>query len=170
MILLLSAFVPMSARLSSRLTRRTPNLFDLTSSCNHKCATSMCLMLPIPCRWRMCCYAFASMINTGFTAKPSHISCSGPPSLLTLTMLLLTVVLLLLLVMIFCFLVHAFKRCRPTSATPAFDDFLVSLSPSQSESNKTVTSELVLGFKNLDPLSLSLQLPNESLRFGEAVL
>ena len=47
-IILLSAFVPMSARLSSLWTRRTVSPFDLTSSCNHKCATSMWFILPIP--------------------------------------------------------------------------------------------------------------------------
>ena len=50
MLVLPSAFVPMSARLSSLLTRRTLNLSDMTSSCNHKCATSMCFILPILCR------------------------------------------------------------------------------------------------------------------------
>ena len=43
-IVLLIAFVPMSTRLASLLTRRILNLFDLTSSCNHKCATSMWLI------------------------------------------------------------------------------------------------------------------------------
>ena len=35
------------------------------------------------------------------------------------------------------------KRGRPTTATPALDDFRISLSPAQSESGKTVTSELM---------------------------
>ena len=49
----------------------------------------------------------------------------------------------------------------PTTATPALDDFLVSLSSAQSESEKTVTSEL-MSPENLDPVSLCLQVPNES--------
>ena len=110
----------------------------------------MCFIVPIPCRWRMCSVASASMINTGFTAKPR--SCSGPFASA------------LLLAMIFCFLVYAFKGCHPTSATPALDDFLVSLSPAQSGPVKYVTSEAMC------PNSKLLQVPNESLQFGKAVL
>ena len=72
-----------------------------------------------------------------------------------------------LLLMIFCFLVYAFKRCRPTAA---LNDLSDSVSSAQSESEKTVTSELVSEFENLDPLSLTLQVPNKTLQFGKAVL
>ena len=138
MILLLSAFVPMSAMLSSLLTRRTLYLVDLTSPCNHKCATSMYFNLPIPCRWRMCSVAFASMTNTGFATKhKSHIILWTPVASDAPNAAACSSASALLLAMIFCFLVHAFKRRRPTSATPALDGVLVSLPRTQSESEKT---------------------------------
>ena len=40
--------------------RRTIKLFDMTSSCNHKCATSMPFMRPAPCLWRTWSVATAS--------------------------------------------------------------------------------------------------------------
>ena len=122
MILLLSALVRMFARLSS-------------------CATSMCFIFPIPCRCRKCSVAFASMINTGFTAKhKSHIMLSTPFASDAPNAAAYSSVSTLLLAMIFCFLMYTYRRCRPTSATPALDDFLVSLSQAQSESEETVTS------------------------------
>ena len=42
-------------------------LVDLTSSCIHKYATSMCFNLPIPCLWTMCSVAFALMENNTTT-------------------------------------------------------------------------------------------------------
>ena len=38
--------------------------------------------------------------------------------------------------------------CRTTSATPALDDFLVSSSPAQCESEKTATAELMFPNSN----------------------
>ena len=144
MILLLSAFVPTSERMSALLTRRTFNLFDATSPCNHKCVTSMCFILPLQCQWKMCSVAFATMTNIGFTAKPkSRIMPSTPFASDAPIAAASSSASALLLAMILCFLVYAFKRCRPTSATPAHDDFLVSVSPAQSESEETVTSELM---------------------------
>ena len=47
-----------------------------------------------------------------------------------------------LLAMICGFLVYAFGRCLPSIATAALDHVLVSLSPAQSATENTVTSEL----------------------------
>ena len=66
---LLSGFVPRSATFSSLMTLCTRNLCDLISSCTHNYATSKCFSSLIPCMWRMCSVVFASMFNTGFTAK-----------------------------------------------------------------------------------------------------
>ena len=62
----LSGFIPRSATFSSLLTLRTRRLCDRISSCTHKYSTSMCFNFPIPCLWRICSVAFASMANTGF--------------------------------------------------------------------------------------------------------
>ena len=70
-LLLLSGLVRRSAAFFSLLTLRTPNLLDPISSCNHKYATSMCFILPIPCLWRMCSVAFAPMANTSRNPDPS---------------------------------------------------------------------------------------------------
>ena len=61
------------------------------------------------------------------------------------------------------------KRGRPTTATPALDDFRISLSPAQSESGKTVTSDLMSPNSINWIHSLSLQEPVESLQFGKDV-
>ena len=125
---------------------------------------------PIPCRCRMCSVAFASIINTGFTEKPKlHIM------LLTLfasddpNPAVYSSASALLLAMILCFFCTLIRRCRPTSATPALDEFNASLSPAQSESEKTVTSELLSRIRKLGSTA-SPRVPNESLLFAEAVL
>ena len=63
-------FVPISATCCSLPTRHTTNLFDLTPSCNHKCATSKCFMWPIPCLWIMSSMALASITSASFTTNP----------------------------------------------------------------------------------------------------
>ena len=82
------------ARLSSLLTRRTLNLFDVTSSCSHKFVTPMCFILPISCRWRMCSVAFA----------PNAAAYSSASALL--------------LAMILCFLVYASNGVVPRARLP----------------------------------------------------
>ena len=102
---------PDVARLSSLLTRQIFNLFDLTSSCNHKCVTSTCLI----CQFHVDGECVLSLLCTFF------------------------------------------QRCGPTSATPAHDEFLVSLSPAQCH---------VPEVEHLNPLPLSLQVPNGFLSFA----
>ena len=151
MILLLIAFVPMSARVSSLLTLRILNLFDLTSSCNQKCATSVCFILPIPCRWRMCSVAGASMISTRFTANPeSHIMLWTPFASDAPNAAAYNSASALLLATICRFLVYAFKHeCdHHARRLPRF----LCLQPSLSVRRP------------------SLQVPNEPLQFGETVL
>ena len=117
---LLSVFVPRSATLSSLLTLCTRSLWDLTSSCIHKYATSMCFSFPIHCLWRMCSVAFASMANTGFFSYPKSLSNdtipfdSDAPNAAAYSS-----ASALLLAMIFCFRVCAFKACSPSITTPA---------------------------------------------------
>ena len=53
--------------------------FDLTSSCNHNGATSMCVLRPVPCLWRTCSVASASTTNPSFIVNPrSHIIDTTP--------------------------------------------------------------------------------------------
>ena len=66
----LGALVPDPPRCMALPTRRTTHLFDLTSSSNHKCATSMCFMPPMPCLWRLCPVALASITSTSCTTNP----------------------------------------------------------------------------------------------------
>ena len=143
-ILMLSALVPMSAGLSSLLTRRTFNLIDLTSSCNHKCATSMCFIFANALSvWNVfCCFCVNDQHWLHCKTQVAHHAldalrfsrsecsciqlcfCTASGDALSVSC------------------VRFSKRCRPTSATPALEVFLVSLSPAQSNPEKTITSEL----------------------------
>ena len=75
---LLSGLVTRSATFSSLWTLRTPSLLDLTSSCIHKYATSMCFNLPIPCLWRICSVVFASVGSTGFNNATIPLDSDAP--------------------------------------------------------------------------------------------
>ena len=63
---LLIGLVSRPAKCSSLLTLRTRNLLDLTSSCIHRYASSVCFNRPSPCLWSMCSVAFAPMARTRF--------------------------------------------------------------------------------------------------------
>ena len=62
-------------------------------------------------------------------------------------------------------------RCVPDIATPALDDFRVSLHPAQSESREhchLLNCLLILEY--LTPLPLTLQIPSKSLQLGQTLL
>ena len=146
---LLSSFVSKSATFSSLLTLRTRSLWDLISSCTHNYATSMCYNFPIPCLWRMCSVAFASMASTGFFSYRGSLSNdtipfdSDAPNAARYSS-----ASALLFPMTFCFRVYAYKVCPPNITTPALDDFRVSLQPVESRSVNTVSSSTGFPYLN----------------------
>ena len=128
----------------------------LTSSCHHKYATSMCFNLPIPCLWRMCSVAFASMANTGFIYA-TNAACSSASALI--------------LAMIFCIRVYAFRVSLPSSITIALDDFRVSQRPAQSESENVVTYSTTPPFLKICHLiAPTFQIYDWHLQLGKALL
>ena len=143
-------FLSKSVTFSSLLTLRTRSLWDLILSGTHKYATSMCCFnFPIPCLWRMCSVAFASMASNGFTAKPkSHIMLWTPFASDAPNAAAYSSASALLYAMTFCLRVYAFMVCLPSISTPALDDFRVSLQPAQSESVNTVSSSASFPYSN----------------------
>ena len=130
---LLSAFVPMSARLPSLLTRRNLKLFDLTSSCNQKCATSMC-----------------------FIVKPKSHIMLWTPFALTLPILLRTVLLLRCIwrwSSVSCICFQQMSSHERDSRDWRFHHFFVS-SPIWVRENCHFRAR-VPEFENLDPVCLS---------------
>ena len=124
MIFLLSYFVPRSARfvLTLDMADFQPVRFDyiLQPQKRHFVVFHFADSTSME---RMCSVA------SGFTAKSK--SCIMPPTPFASdapNAAAHSSASALLLGMICCFLVYAFKRCRPTSATPALEDFLVSVS------------------------------------------
>ena len=145
----LSGLVPRSATFSSRLT----NLLDLTSSCTHKDATSMCFNLPFPCLWRMCSVASASMASTGFISYTESFNngrSSFRPRRSQCCRIQLCLCdasrndLLLARVCVQSVAAGAVSRLRLML-------FRVSLHPAQSESERVVTSSTILPQLNICP-------------------
>ena len=103
----------------------------------------------IPCLWRMCSVAVASMTNAGFTAKPrSHIMLWNPFASDAPNAAAYSSAPALLFAQTFCFRVYAFKVCLPSIITPALDDFRVSWQPAQPESVNTVSSSASTPYSN----------------------
>ena len=106
-------------------------------------------IFPIPCLWRMCSAAVASMASTGFTAKrESNIMLWTPFASDAPNAAAYSSASALLFAMTFCLRVYAFRVCLHSISMPALRNFRVSLQPAQSESVNTVSSSASTPYPN----------------------
>ena len=143
----LSALVSRSATCCSLLSRRTTSLFDLTSSCRHKCDVNECAS----CGQFHTCgifqWAVASTTSTSFTTnRKSHTIPfeSDPPTGAGDNL-------------------ASAQLLAVSNIVPAFEDLRVSSQPAQSESGWTFTSQLTVT-EDLFPLPFTFQIPVKLLQ------